>query len=423
MLQLDLFRKVEVDGGSTFLPNLKLPVHRWFRYSAGFSAEWVKSVVRSEGVGSGELVLDPFAGSGTSLIACDECGVDSCGLEAHPFVSRICKAKLCWASSIEQFVELARRVLDDAAKRRAPERKYPALLTKCYSAEALESLGRLRESLSAHHDDSDAWRLCWLVFVGCLRACSHAGTAQWQYVLPKKKKAAVSEVFGCFRRRVELFRRDMALMQDRSACTRAMVIEADARECSGVAENSVRLVVTSPPYANNYDYADATRLEMLLLEEVEGWGDLQERVRCRLMRSCTQHVSADKLDFREVLNNPALESLRSELKVVCERLESEKQSHGGKKAYDAMVAAYFADLAQVWKSLRRVCKRGAAAAFVIGDSAPYGVYLPVEEWLGRLALAAGFGEWSFEKWRDRNMKWKNRKHRVPLKEGVLWVRA
>jgi hypothetical protein len=61
--------------------------------------------------------------------------------------------------------------------------------------------------------------------------------------------------------------------------------------------------------------------------------------------------------------------------------------------------------------------------FVIGDSAPYGVYVPVIEWFGKLALAAGFESWSFEKLRDRNIKWKNRKHRVPLCEGHLWVRG
>jgi len=31
----------------TFTDNMKLPVHRWFRYSAGFSAEWVESVLKN----------------------------------------------------------------------------------------------------------------------------------------------------------------------------------------------------------------------------------------------------------------------------------------------------------------------------------------------------------------------------------------
>jgi hypothetical protein len=42
-------------------------------------------------------------------------------------------------------------------------------------------------------------------------------------------------------------------------------------------------------------------------------------------------------------------------------------------------------------------------------------------WLGRLAVHAGFDDWKFEKIRDRNVKWKNRKHRVPLVEGRLVI--
>jgi hypothetical protein len=52
---------------------------------------------------------------------------------------------------------------------------------------------------------------------------------------------------------------------------------------------------------------------------------------------------------------------------------------------------------------------------------PYGVYVPVDKWLGEIAIGAGFRNYEFEKLRDRNIKWKNRKHRVPLHEGRLWI--
>ena len=96
---------------------------------------------------------------------------------------------------------------------------------------------------------------------------------------------------------------------------------------------------------------------------------------------------------------------------------------GGRKSYHTMIASYFIDLANVWQRLRRLAAHGASVCFVIGDSAPYGVYVPVERWLGELAIAAGFRSFEFEKLRDRNIKWKNRKHRVPLKEGRLWVQG
>ena len=86
-----------------------------------------------------------------------------------------------------------------------------------------------------------------------------------------------------------------------------------------------------------------------------------------------------------------------------------------------MIATYFFDLAKAWKQIRRIMKPYSKICFVIGDSAPYGVYVPVGQWLGKLALSAGFKEYQFKKIRDRNIKWKNRKHKVPLNEGHLWV--
>lgn len=421
MLQLELFRSIEAAGSSTFLPNLKLPVHRWFRYSAGFSAEWVKSVVRKELSLAKGKVLDPFAGSGTVPIACDEVAVESVGLESHPLIYQVAKAKLAWTASRSTFKLMAEGIVA-AAKHAHPRRlRCPKLLKTCFSPESLESLDRIGWAVEACRDDSQTWRLCWLAFVSIIRACSHAGTAQWQYVLPKKSKARVAEPFEAYSNQVRMFSRDMADIQGRIPRSRAVILPADARSCDGVADASVDLVVTSPPYANNYDYADATRLELVVLGEIEGWGELQSVIRNRLVRSCSQHVAADRVLYERLLSTEQLAPIRAQLEDVCAKLSVEKQKHGGKKAYDAMVAAYFLDLAEVWRSLRRVCKKGSRLAFVVGDSAPYGVYVPVEELLGQLAIHAGFTGWAFEKWRDRNLKWKNRKHRVPLKEGVLWV--
>jgi len=57
---------------------------------------------------------------------------------------------------------------------------------------------------------------------------------------------------------------------------------------------------------------------------------------------------------------------------------------------------------------------------VLGDSAPYGVHIPTEEYLGRLGLAYGFREYHVQNLRQRGEKWKNnpQRHKVMLKEGI-----
>jgi len=412
--------KLEVIGHtSNFLDNMRLPIHRWFRYSAGFSAEWVKWLL-AERSGCELRVLDPFVGSGTTCLACDEMKVSSYGIEAHPFVYRVAKAKLNYTTDPAKFLAKADRAFLAARTAVAETKHYPEIVRKCYGIETLDYLDRFRQAVELEQDSSGEAELLWMALVSSLRIVSEAGTAPWQYVLPGRRKTVPPSPEGALRKAVQMIAADIHFMA-RRAKPLANLRTDDARRCATIPDAWATLVITSPPYANNYDYADATRLEMAFLGEVRGWGDLQETVRRHLVRACSQHVPPKSVNLDEILAARELAPIRDEIVAVCGALSSIRLERGGKKTYHNMIACYFLDLAQTWNALRRVCASPSEVCFVIGDSAPYGVYVPVIEWFGKLALAAGFNSWKFDKLRDRNIKWKNRKHRVPLCEGHLWV--
>lgn len=406
---------------SNFLDNMRLPIHRWFRYSAGFSAEWVKWLL-AERDGSKLRVLDPFVGSGTTCLACDEMGVPSYGIEAHPFVHRVAQAKLSYVTDPERLISKAEKAFGFARKARANTEHYPEIIEKCYGLETLNYLDRFRQAVEAGQDGTPEARLLWMALVSSLRIVSEAGTAPWQYVLPGRRKTAPPSPEATLHKTVQMIAADIHFMARRAKPLAKLCVD-DARKCATVPDGWATLVITSPPYANNYDYADATRLEMAFMGEIHGWGDLQETVRRHLVRACSQHVPPNAVNLDEILASPELSPIRHEIVPVCRELSAVRLDRGGKKTYNNMIACYFLDLAQTWKALRRVCASPSEVCFVIGDSAPYGVYVPVIEWFGKLALAAGFESWTFQKLRDRNTKWKNRKHRVPLCEGHLWVRG
>jgi hypothetical protein len=412
--------RVCAESSSTFTDNMSLPVHRWFRFSAGFSAAWVEAVIRQVDGRKRLRVFDPFAGSATTLLAAEACGVEAWGVEAHPFVCRIARAKLNWRSDPQAYQRKIREIRKTADELASCRDGYPALIYKCYDDEALDELDRLRQAYEIVKDDSPASELAWLTLTAILRKTSKVNTAQWQYILPRKQKRSVVDVRSAFSACARMLYCDM-LEPHRATSTAPVFVQGDARACDSVPDGFANLVVTSPPYPNNYDYADATRLEMSFFREISGWGDLQSAIRERLIRSCSQHVPERSVNLEQVLASKEVEPIRQELSGVCAELAEIRKSKGGKKTYHLMVACYFRDLALVWHALRRVCSEGATVCFVIGDSAPYGVYVPVIPWLGALAESAGFGAWRFEKTRDRNIKWKNRKHRVPLQEGRLWV--
>jgi hypothetical protein len=425
-MELTLFPEIleehpdKAASSSTFIDNMRLPVHRWFRYSAGFSGAWAQQLISDAAAMGQTRVFDPFSGSATTLIAAEDAGVAAWGLEAHPFVYRLASAKLARRSNVEAFRQKVKAIRASAARRKPELIHYPKLIRECYTDETLGELDCLRAAVESANDGSVAFQLAWLALVGILRRCSHAGTAQWQYVLPKKSKKAPANPFAAFDVLSRTMAGDMEMYLNVDAPP-ARLLQGDARECTGVPDGFATLVVTSPPYPNNYDYADATRLEMCFFQEIKGWGDLQWSVRRHLVRSCTQHVPERAVNLQGVLTDAVLEPIRSEITLVCQQLGEVRLTKGGKKTYHLMIASYFHDLARVWIALRRVCDRPSKVCFVIGDSAPYGVYVPVIDWLGRLAIAAGFKSFHFERTRDRNVKWKNRKHRVPLCEGRLWV--
>lgn len=405
----------------TFTDNMKLPIHRWFRYSAGFSAAWVEKVITDV---KPQAILDPFAGSGTVCLTADKLGVTSYGIEAHPFVYKLAQGKLAWGINIREFLEAVNKIQATAKilQPQLPE-NIPALLSKCYTDEVLSDLLKIKQAYleQAPSLSKELQSLIFLAICSILRLSSHAGTAQWQYILPNKHKAKVHEPFEVLEKQINRMQEDMYQMQSLAQSSQATFIQEDARTLKSIPDRAIDLVITSPPYANNYDYADTTRLEMTFWGEVSSWGDLHNAARKFLICSSSQHASKERLKLDTLLSETTLEPIRDELFPICKELEYIRGQKKGNKAYHTMIAAYFIDMSLVFHALRRVTTSNCKICFIIGDSAPYGVYVPVEQWLGKLAIAAGFDFWSFEQIRQRNIKWKNRKHTVPLQEGRLWI--
>lgn len=366
-------------------------------------------------------VLDPFGGSGTTCLAAQESGATSFAVEVHPAVARIAKAKLLWGTDPNDFRAVVSHVLRVVKKKNAVDVPSSPLVAKCFpDSDSLSDLLRIRDAVNDLAHGESTTELAWLAFVSIIRACSPAGTAQWQYVLPNKSKSRVAEPISAFQAAGDLFAEDMEMRQFLlgTSPAEAHLLNGDARTLEGVPEAWADAVITSPPYANNYDYADALRLEQIVLGDIEGWSDLRP-LRDVLLRSATQNIGTWKAE--EALNSTLMTPILDEFIPVYEELNEVRKKRGGHKTYHTMLAGYFFDNAKVFQALRRKTSSGVKVCYVVGDSAPYGVHAPVERWLGELAIAAGFSSWEFTKVRDRNTKWKNRKHTHPLHEGYLWI--
>lgn len=99
---------IDTKEWGTFKDSLKAPIFGWFTYPAGFSFKAVEYSLKQEKLKQGDTVYDPFMGSGTTNLVAKMLGINSYGVEAHPFVFPITKCKMNIGVDIKEVAEQLR---------------------------------------------------------------------------------------------------------------------------------------------------------------------------------------------------------------------------------------------------------------------------------------------------------------------------
>jgi DNA modification methylase len=415
----------ELEQFGTFADSKQAPIHRWFQYPAGFSFRAVEHVLQIHHIRPGHLVYDPFVGTGTTVVVCKSKGIESYGIEAHPFVHKIATAKTDWSFDLAELINEANQITFelDLTRNRSGQIDtglMPELVRKCFSEPNLRDLIYIRDYIDKNVKTKYR-RLFQVALVCALRQASGAATG-WPYIAPKKR---IKEKDG-----LETFKRQLFQMVDDLKSipaevrkTPSHVILGDARD-SHLPDDFFNLSFTSPPYLNNYDYADRTRLETYFNGYASSWNDITEKIRSQLIISATTQINRTNYDTENIISDlikVADARIAAKLQESVNKLSTVRLNKGGKKSYDIMVGQYFNDMAMALADNCRVLKKGAHFVLILGDSAPYGVHIPTEEYLGRIGIGLGFRDFHVQKLRRRGDKWKgnSQRHHLTLKESVL----
>jgi DNA modification methylase len=439
-LPLFTFQQVEqVDNQEwgTFKDSLRAPIHNWFTYPAGFSYKAVEASLKANHICVGDTVYDPFMGSGTTNVTAKKLGINSYGVEAHPFVFKIAKAKLCWNISRVSVLDALRRIKVAVRSQNGKpvqsvkkqlEATFPELVLKCYDDKALMDLLLIRDAIANLELRSELTDFFFVGLTGLLREVSLAETG-WPYIAPKKQKSSSinKDVSLEFSRRIRQMIDDVEVMvgeaNEHYAESYHEIFNADSRDTALlIPDHCVDHVFTSPPYLNNFDYADRTRLELYFWGEAKSWGDISKNIRARLITSATTQISRDDPKYR--LSKDIEKASPEVFEFLCaavSKLSKVRLTKGGKKSYDHLVSGYFNDILQTLADVFRVLKPSKKAVFVLGDSAPYGVHIPTDEFIGKLGVGIGFHQYGIEVLRTRGGKWKDnpQRHDVQLRESIV----
>lgn len=93
------------------------PVHEWYRFVLSFPPHLVREYINRFGVRRGQTVLDPFCGTGTTLVECKKLGIESIGIEANPMACFASKVKLDWRINPTALLRHARSIAEEALAR------------------------------------------------------------------------------------------------------------------------------------------------------------------------------------------------------------------------------------------------------------------------------------------------------------------
>ena len=347
--------------------------HDWYRFVLSFPPHLVREYVDRFGLTSEDTVLDPFCGTGTTLVECKKLGIPSVGVEALPSSAFAAKTKRDWSVDPDALLERANRtadavsaMLEDIGENSGALRSLPPDAEKLMFKDAMSPLPlhkvlvlveELKRNWSDEFSDHEMLALASAVVgdISNLKFGPEVGVG--------KIKQDVA-VVAAWLRRIEKIASDLKVLAGND--TTSQVHIGDARRIDEVlAPSSVDAVITSPPYPNEKDYTRTVRIESVILGFFEDRTDLRS-TKQNLVRSNSRTVYKADDDDRWLPANSPVHQLAD--KIEARRIELQKTS-GFEKQYARVVRLYFGGMARHLQALTKVLKPGARLAYVVGDQA------------------------------------------------------
>jgi DNA modification methylase len=383
-------------------------IHEWYRFVLSFPPHLVRDYADKFGCESGHIVLDPFAGTGTTLVEAKKAGFAAFGIENHPMGHFACTVKTDWGVEPGRLVEAAEGVAEAAAKalnlRRTPrtalafyeEPIRPKGNLKTLSPDEADLL--LKDSISPVPLHKALVLREQIDRVAPARVRAHLRLALAKAVVADASNLHFGPEVGlgdiredaplieCWLNRVYAMANDLRSVTGLRAPTR--VFREDSRSPERVlAPKSIDFVITSPPYPNEKDYTRTTRLETVLLGFMKTKDDLRA-LKQGLIRSNTRNVYYDDDDERWVDQFESIQHVAAEIEG--RRLALGKTS-GFERLYHRVTRHYFGGMAQHLAHLRPLLKPGARLAYVVGDQASYfRVLIRTGQFLAEIAEHLGY---------------------------------
>lgn len=398
-------------------------IHEWYRFVLSFPPHIVRDYLMRFQVDATKTVLDPFCGTGTTLVESKLSGCPSIGIEATPMGYFATLVKTDWDIDANKLIDHARKVADDASavlKADGIDDDALPLFSRCLAPDSrqlsLRTLPPQKAEILLENAISPLPLHKALVLLECIEgsqskefrrhellalAKSIVGTSSNLHFGPEVGVGKVkpdAPVIGPWLAEVGKMADDVRQVDHRRYVP-ARVYKADARQVSSVLlPSSVDAVFTSPPYPNEKDYTRTTRLESVLLGFLSTKEDVR-RLKQEMVRSNTRSVYRADSDDLWVKDFPEIHRIAHQIE---ERRKALGKTSGFERLYPRLTRLYFGGMARHLADLRKVLRPGAYLGYVVGDQASYlRVMIRTGQLLAKIAKSLGYEVLGIDLFRTR----------------------
>lgn len=377
-------------------------VHRWYLFPHSFADDLVHALIDEWGLNDQDKILDPFAGAGTTLLAAKEMGVPGNGFDLSPLAVLASNTKT--ATFSRQRLEAAWQTLECTLIHGSTlpmDRVYPELVHKALPEGRLEALNAVAvgiENIDCSSSERDFFRLALLSIIPSFSyAVANGGWLRWL-----NQGASADSVAIFFQKQIEMMLSDVCATEPEGDSDRYWEARiADARVMP-TPDAVYSAVITSPPYPNRHDYTRIFGVELMF-----AFHDWEAN---RALRYQTFHSHPEARPSRPL----AKEYKRPEA------LDSSIRSLSDKRM-QCMLDGYFLDMYLCLCEVARVCRKGAKAGFVVGNTQYDGTAILVDELTAEIGEQAGLTckEIRAVRWRGNSAQQMGKYGRTAARESIV----
>ncbi|MBI4823720.1 MAG: hypothetical protein HY805_05765 [Nitrospirae bacterium] len=392
-------------------------VHRWYNYLEEFPYTLIEDKIKEYQIKPSSLVIDPFVGSGTTLVSANMFRCNAIGFDTNPLMVFISTVKTTWEIDLthlkKEVYKVGREFLENIKDydKLHLKKGFIGLMPKKELNQWLSpTLQKEVNLLKNIIDEVESPKIRNALLLALAKSCfdaSYVSLCPGTTFYPFREKEEFWDLF--IQKIIQVYDDLKAIQRHNHYGTSTLINDTCLNADKYIKPKSIDFIITSPPYPNDLEYTRQTRLELYLLDFVKNMGEVQQ-IKRKMVKGST------KLIFKES-NSEVFASKFNEVKIVSDRIYEQTKDKNWGFDYPRMVREYFGDMYLCLRNFYSLMKKDAHFLLVVGDQTVKGVYIPVCDVLIKMAEEIGYKNCRKELFRMR----RSTGHSILLPEEIVII--